>query len=229
MRMVCLAWTDVHSPSSRAGAAAVATALLLCTSVAAADATSGAQSSAETTVTSGSWAAVATTSNTAPYGSGPLALTFDPLGTSRQYFNVVNTGTLPLLGTTLTATTTASSAAIEACSTTWSESDGNCPSGVITTVTTTGAGPTPFSAPLPARIERLISTVRQGDTAAAMDAVLSLKVRSHMVGGLAMEQSCRIVQQCLSDGDSSSAVIAAQRVAKDGNALRLALEEFLQT
>ena len=81
---------------------------------------------------------------------------------------------------------------------------------------------------LPACIERLLLTVRQGNTAAAMDTVLSLKVRSYMVGGLAMEQSCRALEKCLSDGDPSSAVIAAQRVARDGHALRLALEEFLR-
>lgn len=81
---------------------------------------------------------------------------------------------------------------------------------------------------LPARIERLLSTVRQGDTSAAMDTVLSLKVRSYMVGGLAMEQSCRALEKCLSDGDASSSVSAAQRVARDGHALRLALEEFLR-
>jgi hypothetical protein len=81
---------------------------------------------------------------------------------------------------------------------------------------------------LPGHIERLLSTVRQASTAAAMDAVLSLKVRSYMVGGIAMEQSCRVLEKCLSDGDTSSAVIAAQRVTKDGHALRLALEEFLR-
>ncbi|WP_457973945.1 hypothetical protein [Arthrobacter sp. D1-17] len=81
---------------------------------------------------------------------------------------------------------------------------------------------------LPARIELLLSSVRQGDYVAAMDTVLSLKVRSCMVGGLVVEQSCRALEKCLSDGDPSSAVIAAQRVARDGHALRLALEEFLR-
>jgi hypothetical protein len=81
---------------------------------------------------------------------------------------------------------------------------------------------------LPACIERLLTTVRQGDTAAAMDTVLSLKVRSYMVGGLGMEQSCRALEKCLSDGAASSAVVAAQHVARDGHALRLALEEFLR-
>ena len=81
---------------------------------------------------------------------------------------------------------------------------------------------------LPACVERLLLTVRQGNTAAAMDTVLSLKVRSYMVGGLAMEQSCCALEKCLSDGDPSSAVIAAQHVAKEAHALRLALEEFLR-
>lgn len=81
---------------------------------------------------------------------------------------------------------------------------------------------------LPGRIERLLSSVHQASTAAAMDAVLSLKVRSYMVGGIATEESCRALEKCLSDGDASSAVNAAQRVAKDGHALRLALEDFLR-
>jgi HPt (histidine-containing phosphotransfer) domain-containing protein len=81
---------------------------------------------------------------------------------------------------------------------------------------------------LPGRIEHIVSIVRVGDSAAAMDSILSLKVRSHMLGAEALEQSCRTLQKCLSDGDPSSAVIAAHRVAKDAHALRLALEEFLR-
>lgn len=81
---------------------------------------------------------------------------------------------------------------------------------------------------LPARVERIISTVLQGDTAAAMDAVLSLKVRSNMVGGLALERSCRLLQECLHNDGPSAAVVAAESVARDGDALRSALEEFLR-
>jgi hypothetical protein len=81
---------------------------------------------------------------------------------------------------------------------------------------------------LPARTKRILATVRGGDTAAAVDAILSLKVCSHMVGGFVLEQSCRALEKCLSDGDPSSAVIAAQHVAKEAHALRLALEEFLR-
>lgn len=167
---------DVHSISSRAGAAAVATALLLCTSLPASDAASSAQAASETTaVTSGSWAAVATTRTTAPYGTGPLALTFTLLGTGTKYFTVVNTGTLPLSGGTFTATTTASSAAIEACSTTWSESNGTCPSGVITTVTSTGAGAKPFSAPLPASGSSI--RLRARITSLQVDSIVTVSVQ----------------------------------------------------
>lgn len=80
---------------------------------------------------------------------------------------------------------------------------------------------------LPERIGRLLAAVCQGDTAVAMDTVLSLKVRSHMLGGLAMERSCRELQRCLRDGVPSAAVAAAECVARDGDALRLALEDFL--
>lgn len=141
---------SVHSPSIRAGAAVAVTALLLCTSLTTADAATSAQTgSAPRAVSSGSWGAVATTRGAVPYSTDPLALTFTALGADRQYFNVVNTGTLPLIGETFTATATTGSAAIEACSTAWNESTGSCPSGIITTVTTTGVGPTSFAAPLP--------------------------------------------------------------------------------
>ena len=177
---------DVHSPSSRAGAAAVATALLLCTSLAAADAASSARAtSATTAVTSGSWGAVATTDTAA---SGPLALTFTLMGSGTQYFNVVSTGTLPLSGGNYTATTTASNAVIEACSTTWNESNNRCTSGVITTVTTTGAGPTPFAAPLPAagssiRLRARITGVRLASTVTVSVEVSRTQARYASVTG----------------------------------------------
>ena len=140
---------DVHPRSSRAGAAAVATALLLCTSLAAADAASSAQAKTTTTaaVTSGSWAAVATTATAPPYSTGPLALTFSSLLAEPQYFNLVNTGTLPLAAVTFEATTTRGSAVIEACNSTWNELLGTCPTGAIT-VATSGTGPTPYTVPL---------------------------------------------------------------------------------
>ena len=140
---------DAHH--SRAGAAAALTALLLGTSLAAADAAGSARTASTTTlVTSGSWGAVATTKTSAPYGTGPLVLGFTLLGTSTRYFNVVNTGALPLNAAMITATTRGNTAVIEACSTTWNETFGTCPSGTITTVTTTSTSPATLTASLPA-------------------------------------------------------------------------------
>lgn len=130
---------DVHFPSSRAGAAAAATALLLCTSLTAADGASSAQAvSRKGTVISGSWGAVASTSKGPDYGTGPLQLTFFAFDTRPQYFSVVNTGTIPLTAQTIRATTNSSSAVVEACSTTWNEIDGSCSSGgsIIKVITT---------------------------------------------------------------------------------------------
>src|SRR5436305_13181306 len=53
-------------------------------------------------VGSGSWAAVATTASTAPFGTGALALNLGLLGKQLIYFNVANAGTLSLTGTTYT-------------------------------------------------------------------------------------------------------------------------------
>jgi hypothetical protein len=118
--------------------------------VAAADAASSAQAaSTAAAVTSGSWAAVATTATAPPYGTGPLALTFSSLLAEPQYFNLVNTGTLPLAAVTFEAITTRGSAVIEACSSTWNELLGTCPTGAII-VATSGSGPTPYTVPLSA-------------------------------------------------------------------------------
>ncbi len=81
---------------------------------------------------------------------------------------------------------------------------------------------------LPGRVDQLLSTLHAGDMRAAMDVVLSLKVRSHMVGGLALERSCRLLEQNLRDGDIAAAARAADAVVRDSVALQLALEEFLQ-
>ncbi|MET3932834.1 hypothetical protein [Arthrobacter sp. OAP107] len=81
---------------------------------------------------------------------------------------------------------------------------------------------------LPARTERLLSAVRAGSTVERLDTVLSLKVSSHMVGGVALEDSCRALEEHVSGGDHSSAVIAAQRIARESTALQLALEKYLR-
>lgn len=140
---------DVHDArSSRAGAAAAATALLLCTSLAAADAANSAHAvTTRMSVASGSWAALATTKTTAPYGNGPLKLTFSGLLPPSQYFTVVNTGTQPLVGQIYKASTSGNSVEIQTCSTAWNESNDSC-SVLPTTVPSNGSSA--FTAALPA-------------------------------------------------------------------------------
>ncbi|XAS68275.1 hypothetical protein V3C33_02815 [Micrococcaceae bacterium Sec5.7] len=131
--------------SSRAVAAVPATALLLCLAVTPAQATGKAEArSVSQQAGAGSWGAVATTNTAAPYGTGPLALQFTGLLLvlpSPKFFNVANTGTLTLTGATYTATTTQPAAVVEACSTSWNESNNTCPSGTITQIVQTGTGP----------------------------------------------------------------------------------------
>lgn len=43
---------------------------------------------------------------------------------------------------------------------------------------------------LPARVGRVLDTLRRGDAEGSMDAVLSLKVSSHMAGALRIERHC---------------------------------------
>ena len=81
---------------------------------------------------------------------------------------------------------------------------------------------------LPERVGRILSTVRDEDIPAAIDAVLSLKVRAHMVGGLAMERDCRALEEHLRNGDYETAARFAGDVAKDCLPLTRALEQFLE-
>ena len=94
----------------------------------------------------GQWATIASTSPTAPAAGSPLSLTAVRSGSTANpaaYFWVYNTGTLPLLDTTYALTgssSTATTLAVEACSTTWNEATtGAACSGTITTVVPLGA------------------------------------------------------------------------------------------
>ncbi len=64
-------------------------------------------------------------------------------------------------------------------------------------------------------------------SAASLNAVLSLKVNAHMVGALAVEQTCQILQGCVLDGDTSAATRYAQVLPGDIAAARDAITEFL--
>lgn len=135
----------VHSSASRAGAAAASTALLLCTSLAAADAAGSAQAASANTVTAGSWGAVATNNTIEPYGAGPLVLPVPnvvPNGKPefRAFFTVASTGTLPISAASYTAAASPSGVTlrIEACSSGWNETADTC-AGVRSTVLETPA------------------------------------------------------------------------------------------
>ena len=81
---------------------------------------------------------------------------------------------------------------------------------------------------LPGRVGSILSTVREEDIPAALDAALSLKVRAHMVGGMAMERDCRTLEENLRSGNYEAAARSAGEVAKDCMPLTRALEQFLQ-
>jgi hypothetical protein len=58
---------------------------------------------------------------------------------------------------------------------------------------------------LPRRRDRIINALRDTDPEAAMDAILSLKIASAMVGALDAEDGCLILQSLVSRGDLASA------------------------
>lgn len=145
---------SVHAPGSRAGAAVAVTALLVCTSLTPANATGSAQAASPArTVSSASWAAVASTSTSAPFGTGQLVLSFTNTGTNGQplfsakFFTVANTGSLNITAASYTAAATPSTFAfkIEACASGWIEVADTCAGG-RTTVLDTPASSLPSSA-----------------------------------------------------------------------------------
>lgn len=93
-----------------------------------------------TNLTSGKWAAVATTTPATPGTSAYVNSNVTAAGgggNNGNYFSIVNTGTLTLLDVTIRLTTTSNKTNsyivnIHGCSTTWTEATGACPSGTIT-------------------------------------------------------------------------------------------------
>ncbi len=86
-----------------------------------------------------------------------------------------------------------------------------------------------FRAMLPGRVSRIVSAVRARDADTAMDAVLSLKVTSSMIGALRMEQLCRCVEHALVREDYDAAELAGGCVELHNGVLALALEAPLRT
>jgi HPt (histidine-containing phosphotransfer) domain-containing protein len=80
---------------------------------------------------------------------------------------------------------------------------------------------------LQARVERVLSTIGNNDTDNAMDAVLSLKVNAHMVGALAMEETCNGLEQSILHGDMPGAARNAVVLPRNIDTLRTAMSEFL--
>ncbi|MGO4856131.1 hypothetical protein [Arthrobacter sp. 2MCAF14] len=137
-----------HYPR-RAAAAIAAAVLLACTSTPAQAVTLATTTTASQAVSSGSWGAVASKSTAAPYGSGPLTLSFTNNGNpahpsfTPKYFTIGNTGTIPITQANYVGTTTAPSTVrfiIESCTSTWNETTGACPGGTVATVLTTPWG-----------------------------------------------------------------------------------------
>ncbi|WP_427006418.1 hypothetical protein [Pseudarthrobacter sp. H2] len=148
---------NVHSYVGRAGAAAAAAALLVCTSFTPAEAAVTARAtSVSRAAGSGTWGAAATTDPAAPPGS-PLTLAFTNNGNpahpsfTPQYFTVRNTGTLAITSGTYTLTPAAPDTVgfvVESCSGTWNETADTC-TGTITTTLTAPSGSTPTTTTSP--------------------------------------------------------------------------------
>jgi len=108
------------------------------------------QASHTQTVTSGTFAALATTASTPPYTTAALTLSFGTLGLSTIYFNVVNTGNFTLIGSTYSLSAAnlgvAGAVTVKACvGGTWNESTNACTGGTATTVATSTGSTTTTS------------------------------------------------------------------------------------
>lgn len=79
---------------------------------------------------------------------------------------------------------------------------------------------------LPCRVDRIGHTLDIWDRDAAMDAVLSLKTSSSMVGALRMEQLCHRLEVAVSLADYTAAVEAGEEIRMHRPQLQDALDAF---
>jgi hypothetical protein len=105
-------------------------------------------------VTTASWGAAGATTTGTPTTGQAFVITWSSplLGTSSQYFQVVNTGTLDLTGETYAATNAGSNVTVTltACvGATWNASTGKC-GGTQVVLDTSGGSSTTASTPIPA-------------------------------------------------------------------------------
>ncbi|MFH5877376.1 Hpt domain-containing protein [Arthrobacter sp. NA-172] len=76
---------------------------------------------------------------------------------------------------------------------------------------------------LPQRVERISQALSTGTNDQAMDAVLSLKISSSMIGALAMEQHCVRLERALALTDHTAAAQAGEDVRNHQPKLEKAL------
>ena len=72
---------------------------------------------------------------------------------------------------------------------------------------------------LPKRKTRIIGTLREDDQEAAMDAVLSLKITSAMVGAHNVEDRCQVLQSLITQEDFEAARLQATALGTSIDAL----------
>ena len=128
------------SPTSAAAAFAVA-ALVLALSAPPAYAMATATGRSVTQLaTSGHWGAVATAQTSAPFGTGPYAMSFASKKLLTSFFSVGNSGSVSLTGATLAVAASPNSptVTVEECTTTWNETKNTCtkPGSIVTVVST---------------------------------------------------------------------------------------------
>jgi len=80
---------------------------------------------------------------------------------------------------------------------------------------------------LPERYEHILDALGNDDIPASLNAVLSLKANAHMVGSLAMEQTCQTLYRYVRAGDTSAAAQYAPLLSADIHAATEAIAEFL--
>lgn len=81
---------------------------------------------------------------------------------------------------------------------------------------------------LPHRVERIVAATTSGDQEAAMDAALSLKVSSHLVGATHLAELAIGVEQCLRSHDLAGARAVAGKLPAAATSTTMALASFLE-
>lgn len=77
------------------------------------------------------------------------------------------------------------------------------------------------------RYERILTALGDDDIPASLDAILSLKVNAHMVGALAMEQTCQTLYRHVRAGDTPAAARYALLLPRDIDAVKDAIGRVL--